>query len=264
MAGTAQGGRTGLESPLERFEPISLEQLDAIRLMNRVDTKYVTTAEDLARLLEAAAPHYYALETETGKVTPYDTLYFDTPDLAMYLMHHNRRLHRVKVRVRRYGNSGLTFLEVKRKDNHGRTKKKRMPVEGFSLDAGAEDFLMARSGYRPEELAPALETTFRRITLTDKEMTERITIDTDLRFDNLRTHLSGGLGDLAVIELKQDAFTPSRMSAILRELHIRPLRVSKYCIGTALTAPAVKQNNFKLKLRQLNKLSHASASTPGL
>ena len=36
---------------LEKLEPITLEQMSSIRLMNRTDTKFVTSKEKLAQLL---------------------------------------------------------------------------------------------------------------------------------------------------------------------------------------------------------------------
>ena len=53
-------------------------------------------------------------------------LYFDTDDYEMYRMHHAGRTVREKIRVRTYLDSLDTFLEVKNKNNHGRTKKKRI------------------------------------------------------------------------------------------------------------------------------------------
>ena len=242
---------------LARFEPITLDRMESIRLMNRVDTKYVTTVSRLQDVLGAAAPDFLVLETESGKTTDYLTVYFDTPGRDMYQMHHDRRLNRVKVRTRRYLSSGATFLEVKRKDNHRRTRKKRTPACDMEDISSFGEFLQARSGYTPSELSPSLETAFRRVTLVDKGLSERITIDVGLSFANLRNGVSADFGPLAVIELKQDALAVSPMSRLLREKGVRPMRVSKYCIGSALTDPSLKQNRFKRKIRALKKLSAA-------
>ena len=42
------------------LEPITLDQMSAIKLMNRTDTKFVTNKQTLARLLELAQGKYYA------------------------------------------------------------------------------------------------------------------------------------------------------------------------------------------------------------
>ena len=50
---------------LPPFEPIFLEEMDAIRLMNRIDAKYLTDEETLADILrDACRSGYRALVTE--------------------------------------------------------------------------------------------------------------------------------------------------------------------------------------------------------
>ena len=131
---------------LERFRSIGLDEMDGIRLMNRVDTKFVTTDAMLEEILLRAESEYRVLEIDGIRMSAYDTLYYDTADLEMYMAHHNRRLRRYKVRTRTYLNSGESFLEIKRKNNRGRTKKKRIRIDGelfrdFSADREACSFL---------------------------------------------------------------------------------------------------------------------------
>jgi hypothetical protein len=59
------------------------------------------------------------------------------------------------------------------------------------------------------------------------------------------------------MELKQDGRAKSLLKDVLFELRIKPFKVSKYCIGTCLTRPEVKQNRFKKKLRRLEKMRNA-------
>lgn len=241
------------------FPPISLEEMDGIKLMNRIDTKYLTDEDTLTALLQdALAQGYMALETDGGKIASYDTLYFDTPRLRMFMDHHNRRLVRQKVRTRIYVDSGTAFLEIKRKNNHGRTKKKRtgIPKEefrDFSRDAEACEYLADKSWFTAPELSPSLETVFRRITLVNPEKTERITIDSGLTFNNFRTGLGASLRNAVIIELKQDARADSPMKRILLGHRVKPIKVSKYCIGITLTSPGLKTNRFKSKIRRIEK-----------
>ena len=124
-----EDGVIALAGLLEAFSPISLEEMDAVRLMNRVDTKYLTDSRTLrAVLADAAAAGYRVLTPGGARISPYDTIYFDTPGLRMFSDHHNRRLRRQKVRTRAYVTSGDAFLEIKRKNNRGRTKKKRTAI----------------------------------------------------------------------------------------------------------------------------------------
>lgn len=247
-----------VEDILGGYDTVTLEEMDSVKLMNRIDTKFVTTLDMLEQLLRMAEPDYRVLVTESGRISPYDSVYYDTADKAMYMMHHNGMLVRTKVRTRTYAGAGQSFLEVKRKNNHRRTKKKRMAIadaDGWMSDPKAAAFLMEKSGYQPSSLSPALRTMFSRITLVNKRMTERLTIDMGLHFTNLRNNASAGIGRAVIIELKQDGLQSSEMLEILRTLRIFPLRVSKYCIGSAMTEPALKQNRFKEKIRQLNKFA---------
>lgn len=245
---------------LERFRSIGLDEMDGIRLMNRVDTKFVTTDAMLEEILLRAESEYRVLEIDGIRMSAYDTLYYDTADLEMYMAHHNRRLRRYKVRTRTYLNSGESFLEIKRKNNRGRTKKKRIRIDGelfrdFSADREACSFLSERSPYLTSQLTAGVSTAFRRITLVNNAKTERLTIDRNLQFRNLRTGKEASLGDAVIIELKQDGLCPSAMKDILLDLRVKPLRVSKYCIGTVLTDPGVRHGRFIPKIRAIEKIS---------
>ena len=116
---------------LRQYETITLDEMRDIRLMNRIDTKFVTTMPVLRQLLMLARDEYYVQQVDGEVVAPYYTLYYDTEDCAMYNRHEAGHLVRQKIRVRSYLHVGLNFLEVKTKNNHGRTKKKRTAAEGF-------------------------------------------------------------------------------------------------------------------------------------
>ena len=243
----------------KRMGTIKLEEMDSIKLMNRVDTKYLTTESVLEKVLEKAADNgYRALEVEGSTISPYNSLYFDTDSLKMFQDHHNRRLVRQKVRTRVYVSTSQTFLEIKRKNNKGRTKKKRteIPSEAFAdfrSNASAARFLSEHSDYSVDLIKPRLETLFRRITLVNRAKTERLTIDTSLRFINHDTSLTADLGSAVIIELKQDGRAESEMKRILLDCRVKPVRISKYCIGTTVTNPSAKSNRFKVKVRKIEK-----------
>jgi hypothetical protein len=176
----------------------------------------------------------------------------------MFYDHHNRRLVRQTVRTRSYVNSGATFLEIKRKNNKGRTKKKRMGIPAaelmdFRADEAACAYLAVHSWFTAPELSPVLETAFHRITLVNPAKTERLTIDTQLSFKNFRTGKETSLQNAVIIELKQDGRAESQMKNILLDLRIKPVRVSKYCIAVTLTDPQARSGRFKGKVRRIEK-----------
>ena len=306
-----------------RMPTLDLDRIAAVRLMNRVDTKYLVDEALCMELLERAADQYYVQIIDDCRACRYATLYYDTPQWDMYHLHHNRRLTRQKIRTRTYVETGVTYLEVKNKSNKGRTHKRRMALDrslfaAAATDTAAADFLRREARYAPETLSPSLATRFVRVTLVNRAMTERLTIDFDLHFDNVRatgggnkdmngcgdmdmnsrgnTDMNGrkdmntigrgdmdingcgnngirgmdngfrpaaeashghtaSLGRLVVIELKQDALAPSPMKQILAQLRVKPFKLSKYCIGEALTNPLVKHNRFKAKIRAIGKMA---------
>lgn len=246
------------------MKPITLEEMKEVRLMNRVDTKFLVTSAQLKAILQGVHEHYYAQEVEGHRLSPYRTVYYDTPELTMYIIHHDRHLVRDKVRVRTYVDSNLTFCEVKHKTNKGRTKKKRIQVQprhNIIEDPEVTAFLQEHQPYPVHTLSPRLETVFDRITLVNFEKTERLTIDCNLNFNNMALGNTVSMDDLVVMELKQDGRARSLLKEVLFDLRIKPFKISKYCIGTCMTCPTVKQNRFKKKLRRIQKLKDLSLNS---
>jgi len=242
---------------LQYLEPITLEQMSSIRLMNRTDTKFVTNKENLARLLELAQGKYYAQFNNDSRIANYMTTYWDTENHRFFLEHHNGRAPRQKVRVRTYMDSDLTFLEVKTKNNHGRTKKKRVEVPSQDIDVQGTngEFVEGLVHQGLNEMHPTVRNQFHRITLVNYEKTERLTIDYDVHFHNMETGTDANVGPLVIIELKRDGNVYSPVLDILRTLRIKPSGFSKYCIGSVMTNKKLKQNIFKEKMIVLSKLA---------
>ena len=252
-----------MEEILRGFDPITLDAMSGIRLMNRTDTKFVTTRPMLERLLEMARDDYYAQEIDNRRMAAYYTVYFDTVDCAMYTVHETGHTNRQKLRVRSYVDSRLNFLEVKTKNNHGRTKKKRVAIDDFNPDdsegfdvqsARFADFLHTNLHYDPLTLSRQIENRFDRITLVNKGKTERLTIDTNLRFHNVATGSDRHMGDIVIIELKRDGLVASPILDHLRRLRIKPHGFSKYVIGSALTNSSLHCNRLKPKLHDIEKI----------
>lgn len=245
---------------LEHLEPITLEQMSSIRLMNRTDTKFVTSKEKLVELLQLAQGKYYAQFHNGSKIANYMTTYWDTDDFHFFMEHHNGRAPRQKVRVRTYLDSDITFLEIKTKNNHGRTKKKRVevPSQAITGENGNEEFLQGLVHMGMDDIHPTVRNQFHRITLVNYGKTERLTIDYDVNFHNEETQMDANVGPLVIIELKRDGNVYSPILAILRQLRIQPSGFSKYCIGSVMTNKGLKQNNFKQKLVTLSKLANTN------
>ena len=173
----------------------------------------------------------------------------------MYNQHQWNHTNRQKIRFRTYCISGLQFMEVKTKNNHGRTKKKRIEVTDMNVcEQTKSEFITKHLRYGVDTLQPALNNHFSRITLVNKAKTERLTIDSALRFHNIVSGVDKDMGNLVIIELKRDGLVYSPVLEMLRQLRIHPHGFSKYCMGSALTNSELRVNRFKRKLIEINKI----------
>ena len=253
---------------LSQLKPISLDEMSGIKLMNRTDTKFVTNKRKLAQLLELAQGQYFAQQIDDLRIANYRTTYWDTPWHRFFLEHHNARAPRQKIRVRTYVDSGITFLEVKTKNNHGRTKKKRIEVPSQErqdvVNAGGSDFTQKLTGATFDDILPTVQNQFQRITLVNYAKTERLTIDFNVAFHNYETESDAQTGELVIIELKRDGNVYSPILSMLRQLRIKPSGFSKYCIGSVMTNAHLKNNLFKEKLVRISKYSETPFIIPEL
>lgn len=244
---------------LQRFRSISLSEMDGVSLMNRTDTKFVLSIHDLAEILDALPQSYRILEVNGLRENSYETLYYDTPDLYFYLRHHNGKKNRYKIRKRKYVESNLTFLEVKFKTNKDRTIKDRTKIPNVDqqLSENEKDFIQQETSME-ERFVPILWNRFRRITLVNEDIPERLTIDLGLTFEVENKAIV--LEKMVIAEVKQER--QNRHSPFMQEVKKRLIReesVSKYCLGVAMLFPEVKSNNFKSKIKKLNKIENGAA-----
>lgn len=245
-----------VNNTIDHYQPISLSDMDAVKLMNRVDTKYVLGLELLPHILEKIRPYYRVLEIERERIFSYNSLYYDTPEDTMYLAHHNGKLNRYKIRFRQYVSSNLCFLEIKYKIKGTRTLKHRTLINDIetSLSEKSKEYISKYTPFPENKLEPKIHTNFSRITLVSKELTERVTIDLNLHF-----RLNGSsedVGNVVIIELKRDgAVKTSNLIDALNHFGVYPKGFSKYCIGRALLDNKLKQNNFKERLLTINKIN---------
>lgn len=238
---------------LKKFDPISLAEMDEVRLMNRTDTKFVFKRSDLPDFLEKLKTNYRVLNIEGHLISSYKTLYFDTTDFQFFIDHHNGKGNRYKVRIRNYVESGLFFLEIKNKYKD-RTIKHRIGVEDFqmNLDAKSKSYINAVIG-EDVILESKLWNNFKRITLVSRNDNERLTLDLGLSFDWQDRKVE--YDEIVVAELKQEyANREGIFYSLMKKNQIRPNGMSKYCVGSVGLYPDLKYNNFKEKILLIEKL----------
>ena len=231
--------------------------MDDVKLMSRTDTKFAFKANKMPLLLQKLLPFYRVLAIDGELIHDYKSLYYDTDNRKFYLDHHNGRVNRNKIRFREYVGSKLTFLEIKRKNNKGKTIKKRMRVDAISNDLSEkqQDYIEKIIG-RPMEVSAKQRINFSRITFVHKTQKERLTIDINLTFENSTD--KGDMKHIVIAEVKQERMSRSSdFMRIAKEMHILPIRISKYCLTTLALNPELKKNRFKKKVLFINKLKQA-------
>jgi len=239
---------------IKQFEPISLGEMDEVRLLDRVDVKYLFHVNQLAEVLALSVPYYRILTISGLRYGKYETRYFDTPDYEMYTNHHNGKLNRYKIRFRTYVESNLNFFEIKFKTNTGRTRKSRIKYESqdFKIVGDSQVLLEQTTNYYAKALNEAIQINYNRITLVNRDKTERLTIDfniTDIYQNTQYKH-----PNLVIAEVKQDKAQRSAFIELMKSKHISTTSMSKYCLGIANCVQDVKINQFKSKLLYVNKL----------
>jgi hypothetical protein len=243
---------------LSSFNPVTLQEMAEVMLMDRVETKYVFSSKRLPALLDLLSLRYRIMEINTVRSFPYSTTYLDTADLLFYMQQVTGKLNRHKIRYRRYEATGSSFLEIKKKTNKNRTIKWRIEnsLTNDTPDIRASIFIKE---YLPDlcsELKPVLINGFTRLTLVGTECPERITLDYDLTFNSPDGNICN-LPFLAVAEIKRDhhcGFSP--FGIIMKDFGIQPNRFSKYCIGSAITSQMPRKNTLKQNLLLINKIEN--------
>lgn len=239
---------------LAHLDPIGLDQVTAAAdLQTRKDRKYLVPRYLVRDLIATAGRGARVLTIDGLRSFRYESVYFDTVDLASYLGAARRRPRRFKVRTRCYLDTGECQLEVKTRDTRGRSVKHREP---YDIEARAE---LTRAGRRfvatieqaaavAGELQPILTTTYRRTTLVLAGTDARVTIDRDLawrRPDGHRVEITG----VALIETKTPG-PPCTFDRALWRSGQRPVVISKYCTGLAALSPGLPANKWNRVLRR--------------
>jgi hypothetical protein len=244
-----------LNQMLSEFQPITLKEIDKVSLQKRKEFKFIFHYTKLQSLLKNLSQNFLILEINGERIQNYHTTYYDTDDYRMYLDHHNAKLNRYKVRVRKYLLTESEFLEVKFRNNKNITQKKRTLLKHDIAETQQENigFIKTNTPYDFQKLHETIENTFIRMTFADKRFTQRLTIDTYIEYSN--NNSSKKLNGLVIAELKQSiSGGPGEVMQVMRQHEIYPQRISKYCIGQVLLNHTLKHNRFRPHIFKIRKI----------
>ena len=239
---------------LEEFEHHNLQEISKLKLMNRIDTKFIIPMTLFESILRSLKADYSVLKIDGTSLFLYKNTYYDTKDYKSYKMHHNGKQNRFKVRNRHYADNDLMFMEVKLRTNKKRTIKTRIETDSTDIDSlKNNEFVQQILGNRYEPLVSSQVISYNRISLADKQRTERLTLDFNLGFQKTLSGQKQSLDHMFIIELKQNKKNRnSPFYRIGRKNKLKNGSFSKYCIGCCLNSQDhIKINNFKPKLLEI-------------
>ncbi|GAA4119047.1 polyphosphate polymerase domain-containing protein [Enteractinococcus coprophilus] len=249
--------RIAMECAVDDRSGISLaDVVENAALQTRVDKKFLLTPEQFRQFTNRLGPEFSVMQINGLRTFQYRSTYFDTPDFEQYVAHRQGRRRRYKVRSRTYVESELCMFEIKTKGLRGATVKHRreQPIADAhvltpeNLEFAAQ-VLAQEYGHKMPKLVPALRNAYRRATLVDPVDGERVTCDVDLRFADTDGVVHGP--DMVIVETKT-ADGRGISDTALAELNIRPVSMSKYCLGVATLNPQLPANNWSRLLKRLD------------
>ena len=241
---------------LLNFDKTTLAEMNSVSLMKRIDTKFILKESQLLEVLSKLYDDYKILQIDQERLMKYSTLYFDSQNKKCFKDHHNGKLNRYKIRMRKYLVSDICFLEIKKKNNLGVTNKIRRQIKDFETDLTlkSKEFI-TNSNINNLLLEPSLYNNFSRMTFVNKSEAERLTIDVDLSFSFGTKEKK--FEKLVVIEIKQEGKRlNTTINRVLKSMSILPTNFSKYCIGISNTLDNIKSNRFKEINLKINKLNN--------
>jgi hypothetical protein len=246
-----------LKKCTEEMDPVSLGDITSVRLMYRTDTKYILQAARLPIFLRKASGDYLIQEIEGRRIALYETEYYDTSSLNFYHDHLKGRLNRCKVRRRTYCDCNLHYLEIKRKINTGLTKKHRLKLDNLADISGtsSSEFVKKYCATDLFLLFPVIINRFNRITLVNREKTERVTLDFDLRFTSTGGENEKCIPNIVIVEIKKGKFQKSAIEELLLHERVKKTGFSKYCAGISLLHVSPGFKSYKEKLRYIKKIT---------
>lgn len=250
---------------LDEFKPITLSQLNTqASLMDRVESKYLIHEKDIWALLKDLKENFYILEIDGNKMFSYDNVYMDTKEYDCYHDHHQKKHKRIKMRTRWYKESDLCYFEFKYKE-WSVLHKYRYDIEKHQhghLDATAYTFINdIYSSFFGKEfwklVFPSIKTTYQRCTFCSKTSAEKITIDFNLAFHQIRwSDEIYNVPNLVIVEYKSE-HKDSTTAQMIEDHKVTAVRsCTKYCLGNYFLWNVQERDRFLPTIKKVKSLMY--------
>lgn len=205
---------------------------------------------------------YFVLSIKNNSIFVYDNIYMDTDDFIFFHQHEKNLKSRVKVRTREYVDSNIAFFEFKQKEwDLIRKSRFDLPVsESKDINNEGKAFYQSMCNslelpYMHANIKPKLRTLYKRITLCSKKNDERITIDFDIKLQDITTKGKEffSLWPVAIIETKS-SHKKCQSHEILSKMNYKPARgCSKYCLGIVYNGFVSETKHFKNTMKFIDE-----------
>lgn len=255
--------KIALKKKLLDFPSINLTGLNAqASYLKRKDRKFLLTEKQLIEVLHELPKKYQVLEIDNKRIFSYDNVYMDTDDYLFYHQHENKVASRTKVRTRLYQDSHLAFFEYKQKED-GVTKKFRYEfpfLEHGTMTKGKKRFFdwVFQSSYseKTPDISPSIRTRYNRLTLVAVDGEERLTIDFNIRVQDVRNRSSREkhLKNLVILESKSMSKTCRSVELMKAKWFERAHGCSKYSLWVVYSGLAEKWDTFANTISQIKKI----------
>lgn len=248
------------------LDTLPFESLGGDTLLDRVDTKYLIIASEVPSLLREILHDYRVVTYGLHAISRYQTVYFDTADFRFYQDHRTGRAPRVKVRIRSYLDSDLSFLEVKWKTHRGRTFKVREKYLG-EWSTAVEAFRTGPHAIHARQipwelLRPTTTIDYDRLTVMRRCGSERVTLDLNFTCKSFTGESITHPG-MAIVEVKQARISRTGVTEHLRRRQLRDIAISKYCFAVAELYPRlVKTHEYRHLLAAVSRVDHGGSLHP--
>jgi hypothetical protein len=225
----------------------------------RYERKFLAPGVSPAGVL-AVVQRHRALFREAYPPRLVHSLYLDTPGRCDYYEHVNGAPHRIKTRIRWYGQLTGTIERptLERKVRRGSVSGKLawpLPVLHVNDGLAPADLASALAGAGPPEnlrwamrlLEPAVVVSYLRHYFQSADGCFRLTMDSGLQFCGVHPATGAmtplpAAAELPIVELKFDPFYAGQAPLLTNDLPFRLARCSKYVLGIErllATTPAV-------------------------
>lgn len=255
---------TTFKDSLKKFDKLTLTELNSTAsFLKRIDRKFLLTKDQFKEVLDDLKKDFRVLEIWENRVFDYDNVYMDTEDYLFYKQHQAWVNPRTKIRTRLYKDSDLAFFEYKFKKDWVTSKYRyEFPIEEHGkMTKGKQRFFAGvwqsvNNWAKAPIISWAIRTSYKRVTLVSKIWEERLTIDFNIKTENLRNpeQKEVDLKNLVIVESK--SMSENCKSLEVMKAHNIPLAkaCSKYSLGVVYAGLAEKYDHFAETMEKIKEI----------